>query len=76
MTANARHTVEEALHQVEDRTAMLRYLTESIRDVNDAPEPAFFVGLARVLRETEETVRAVRRVLDVPALSTPIGGRS
>jgi hypothetical protein len=68
-------TIEDALHVVEDRTAVLRFLADAVRDVNDAPEPAFFAGLAAMLRETEETIRAVRRALDVQALGAPIGGR-
>lgn len=71
-----RHTVEEALHAVEDRAAMVRFLASAIREVHDAPEPAFFMGLADLLGEMETTVCAVRHALDVDALGRPIGGRS
>lgn len=74
-TRPAGYTVEDALHAVEDRAVLLGFLAGAIRDVNDAPTPAFFAGLAAMLGETAETVRAVRHAIDVQALDTPIGAR-
>lgn len=63
-------TVEEALRRVEDRAAMIRFLADSIRQVDIVPEPAFFSGLADTLGEIERIARTARRSLDVGALGT------
>jgi hypothetical protein len=69
-------TVEEALRQIEDRAAMLRFLADSIRRVDVLPEPAFFSGLADALGEMETIARTARRSLDVQALDTQLKRRA
>ena len=70
---SAEHTVEEALRSVEDRAAMLRFLADSVQQIDVAPDPAFFSGLGDSLGEIEAIARAVRHALDVDALGTEIG---
>lgn len=63
-------TVVEALRRVEDRAAMIRFLADSIRQVDIVPEPAFFSELADTLGEIERIARTARRSLHVEALGT------
>jgi hypothetical protein len=57
---------------VEDRAPMIRFLADSIPQVDIVPEPAFFSGLADTLGEMETTVRTARRSLDAEALGTEL----
>jgi hypothetical protein len=73
MLLTPQHTVEEALRSLEDRAAMLRFFSDSTRQIDVVPEPAFFSGLGDSLGEIEAIARAVRRVLDVHALGIELG---
>lgn len=73
MLLTPEHTIEEALRTIEDRAAMLRFFSDAIRQVDVAPEPAFFSGLGDSLGEIEAIARAVRQVLDAGALCVELG---
>jgi hypothetical protein len=73
MPLTPEHVVEEALRAIEDRAAMLRFFSDSIRQIDVVPERAFFSGLADSLGEIEAIARAVRQVLDVGALGMQLG---
>jgi hypothetical protein len=47
--------VEEALHQVEDRAAMVRFFADAIRQVDVVPDRSVFSRLADTLGEIETT---------------------
>jgi hypothetical protein len=73
MPLTPQHTTEEALRQIEDRCAMLRFFADSIRQIDSVPDAAVFSGLADDLAEIAAMAHAARRALDVSGLSTEIG---
>jgi hypothetical protein len=66
--------VEEALREVEDRAAMLRFLADSaaVAKTGIVPEPQMFSGIADTCAEIERLARTTRRSLNVEALGTEL----
>lgn len=63
-------SVEDALREVENRSAMLRYFADSAAgNFAGPPEPHVFQGLADTLRVMQVLARRVRMSLDNEALA-------
>lgn len=62
-------TVEEALRQIRDRAAMLRYLAESVALNPALPDVAVMNGVGDVCEQIEDTAQLVADALDMHALS-------
>ena len=65
-------TVEESLKRVESRAAVLRYLANLASQSPEHPDPSVLSGMGDVAEDIEETVRAIRRGLDIEALCTDV----
>ncbi len=63
-------TVEEALRQVEDKAALIRFGADGAAGSQEPPGPAVLSGLRDVCGEIEELVRTTRESLNVEALAT------
>jgi len=68
MTRGVALSVEESLRRAEDRAALLRYTLDLAAASQEHPEPAVLSGLADLCGDLEDTVRAVREVLEAEAL--------
>jgi hypothetical protein len=67
-------TVEEALRQLVDRAAMLRFFADSAAATNggETPAPEVFSGIADTCGEIERITRAIRRALSGEALDAEL----
>lgn len=66
-------TVEEGLKRMEDRAAMLRFLTDAAAATTHCvPEPSVFSGFGDTCGELERMARAARQSLPVDPLGVHI----
>jgi hypothetical protein len=62
-------TVEDALHQIEERLSMLNFLCHcAASSEQDAPDPRVWHGISETCAEAEKQARAVRKTLSADAL--------
>jgi hypothetical protein len=71
-------TLEEALRQLEDRAALLRYLAASAAINPEPPDRAVFAGMGELSADIERMARCARKALDADTLCAELkrpGGR-
>ena len=72
MMRGVTRSVEEGLRRAEDRAALLRYALDLAAASAEVPEPPVLSGLADLYGDLEDTVRAVREVLEAEALGVEL----
>jgi hypothetical protein len=75
MTRGVTLLVEEGLRRAEYRAALLRYTLDLAAASAEMPDPTVLSGLADLCGDLEDTVRAIRDVLDAEALGVELRHR-